>query len=106
MFAGRALDECPNLRADSLRGIYEDRPLVCRIYPMEVNLFIPLYTSNRACPPQAWESDRMLCSDEGVELTVAFVVPLGPNLFEECFGTSVVVLCQNESASSACSSVS
>jgi len=63
VFAGRALEQCPNLRADNLCGIYEDRPLVCRIYPMEVNPFIPLDTSNKACPPQAWESDQILCSD-------------------------------------------
>lgn len=63
VFAGRALEQCPNLRADNLCGIYEDRPLVCRIYPIEVNPFIPLDTSNKACPPQAWESDQILCSD-------------------------------------------
>jgi hypothetical protein len=35
-------------------GIYEDRPLVCRIYPAEINPFIALERANKACPPEAW----------------------------------------------------
>ncbi|AHZ68734.1 hypothetical protein OU5_1655 [Pseudomonas mandelii JR-1] len=63
VFAGKALEQCPNLRADNLCGIYEERPLVCRIYPMEINPFIALRQDNKACPPQAWESDDILCTD-------------------------------------------
>lgn len=63
VFAGKALEQCPNLRADNLCGIYEERPLVCRIYPMEINPFIPLRQDNKVCPPQAWESNDILCTD-------------------------------------------
>lgn len=63
IFAGRALEQCPNLREDNLCGIYEDRPLVCRIYPMEINPFIPLIKAKKACPPQAWESEEIICTD-------------------------------------------
>ena len=31
---------CPNLRPDMRCAIYEQRPLVCRIYPAEINPFI------------------------------------------------------------------
>jgi Fe-S-cluster containining protein len=47
---------CPNLRTDMLCGIYEDRPLVCRIYPAEINPFVPLMPENKACPPEAWRT--------------------------------------------------
>lgn len=47
---------CPNLRADMLCGIYDERPLVCRIYPAEINPFVPLVPQNKACPPQAWQT--------------------------------------------------
>jgi Fe-S-cluster containining protein len=45
---------CPNLQADNRCGIYAERPLVCRIYPAEINPFVPLAPSNKACPPEAW----------------------------------------------------
>jgi len=63
LFAGKALEQCPNLSADNLCGIYEERPLVCRIYPMEINPFIALRQDNKACPPQAWESNDVICTD-------------------------------------------
>ena len=63
VFAGKALEQCPNLRSDNLCGIYEERPLVCRIYPMEINPFIALRQDNKACPPEAWESNDILCTD-------------------------------------------
>lgn len=63
VFAGKALEQCPNLRADNLCGIYEERPLVCRIYPMEINPFIPVRQDNKVCPPEAWESNDILCTD-------------------------------------------
>jgi Fe-S-cluster containining protein len=47
---------CPNLRADMLCGIYDERPLVCRIYPAEINPFVPLVPQNKACPPEAWQT--------------------------------------------------
>jgi Fe-S-cluster containining protein len=45
---------CPNLLADLRCGIYEQRPLVCRIYPTEISPFIPFVQAQKACPPQAW----------------------------------------------------
>ncbi|MGH8781050.1 YkgJ family cysteine cluster protein [Paraburkholderia sp.] len=45
---------CPNLQSDMRCGIYEQRPLVCRIYPAEINPFIALTPTHKACPPEAW----------------------------------------------------
>ncbi|QBR01229.1 YkgJ family cysteine cluster protein [Paraburkholderia pallida] len=46
---------CPNL-GDAMRcGIYEERPLVCRVYPAEVNPFIPLKPEHKLCPSEAWQ---------------------------------------------------
>jgi Predicted Fe-S-cluster oxidoreductase len=47
---------CPNLRADMRCGIYEQRPLVCRIYPAEINPFVELVPENKACPSEAWQN--------------------------------------------------
>ncbi|WP_122318620.1 YkgJ family cysteine cluster protein [Pseudomonas cichorii] len=63
VFVANALDQCPNLRADNLCGIYEERPLVCRIYPMEINPFIEMSQDNKLCPPESWGSGDILCSD-------------------------------------------
>jgi Fe-S-cluster containining protein len=57
---------CPNLLADRRCGIYEDRPLVCRIYPAEVNPAVALKPENKACPPEAWTSDQPLLQQNGV----------------------------------------
>jgi Fe-S-cluster containining protein len=51
-------DACPNLGADNRCSIYERRPLVCRIYPAEISPFMTLSPESKACPPQAWASDR------------------------------------------------
>jgi hypothetical protein len=40
--------------SDMRCGIYEQRPLVCRIYPAEINPFIELTPMRKACPPEAW----------------------------------------------------
>jgi len=45
---------CPNLQPDMRCGIYEQRPLVCRIYPAEINPFVELAPMHKACPPDAW----------------------------------------------------
>lgn len=63
IFAGNSLSQCPNLQADNLCGIYEERPLVCRIYPMEINPFIALREDNKICPPESWGQGEILCSD-------------------------------------------
>lgn len=49
---------CPNLRPDGDCGIYERRPNVCGIYPAEINPFISLMPTHKACPPEAWSADR------------------------------------------------
>jgi Fe-S-cluster containining protein len=46
---------CPNLGDDMRCNIYEQRTLVCRIYPAEINPFVPLAPENKACPPEAWQ---------------------------------------------------
>ncbi|AOI60185.1 YkgJ family cysteine cluster protein [Burkholderia diffusa] len=46
---------CPNLLDDLRCGIYDERPLVCRIYPAEVNPFVPLMPDGKQCPPDAWQ---------------------------------------------------
>ena len=56
---------CPNLLADSRCGIYERRPLVCRIYPVETNPFIRLETAKKGCPPEAWSAEHPLLQRDG-----------------------------------------
>jgi Fe-S-cluster containining protein len=51
---------CPNLLSNLRCGIYQDRPLVCRIYPAEINPFVALKRANKACPPEAWDQDQPL----------------------------------------------
>ncbi|WP_175830230.1 YkgJ family cysteine cluster protein [Burkholderia cepacia] len=46
---------CPNLRDDLRCAIYDERPLVCRIYPAEVNPFVPLAPAGKQCSPDAWQ---------------------------------------------------
>ncbi|WP_414440128.1 YkgJ family cysteine cluster protein [Burkholderia sp. 22PA0106] len=51
---------CPNLD-DAMRcTAYEIRPMVCRVYPAEMNPFIPLVPANKGCPPEAWASTQPL----------------------------------------------
>ncbi|VVQ26712.1 hypothetical protein PS943_00009 [Pseudomonas fluorescens] len=54
-FAAYNVGPCRNLDEDNLCRIYERRPLVCRIYPMEINPHIPLNTAAKECPPESWE---------------------------------------------------
>lgn len=54
ILTGAFAGPCPNLQADMRCGIYEERPLVCRIYPAEINPFIELTPANKGCPPEAW----------------------------------------------------
>jgi Fe-S-cluster containining protein len=54
MLVANVVGACPYLLANNRCGIYEDRPLVCRIYPAEINPFIALKPGNKACPPEAW----------------------------------------------------
>jgi len=56
---------CPNLQADFRCGIYQRRPLVCRIYPLEINPFIQLKPTHKACPAEAWTADKPLIQQGG-----------------------------------------
>jgi hypothetical protein len=46
--------------------IYRRRPLVCRIYPAEINPFIQLDPTTKSCPPEAWTSSKLLVLDNRV----------------------------------------
>ncbi|MHC8317908.1 YkgJ family cysteine cluster protein [Pseudomonas sp. LB3P31] len=59
-FAAYNPGRCRNLDEDNLCRIYERRPLVCRIYPMEINPHIPLNTAVKECPPESWETGPQL----------------------------------------------
>jgi len=58
ILTGTFAGPCPNLQPDMRCGIYEARPLVCRIYPAEINPFIALDPAGKACPPEAWQPGR------------------------------------------------
>ena len=49
---------CPNLNDQRLCGIYERRPMVCRIYPAEIRPGLEVLPSRKACPPEAWDGAR------------------------------------------------
>jgi len=60
-FAG----SCPNLMTDMRCGIYERRPLVCRVYPAEINPFIKLDAARKSCPTEAWSVEHPLLLRDG-----------------------------------------
>ncbi|MCJ8205448.1 YkgJ family cysteine cluster protein [Pseudomonas sp. RGM2987] len=59
-FAAYNAGRCRNLDEENLCRIYERRPLVCRIYPMEINPHIPLNPAAKDCPPESWETGPQL----------------------------------------------
>lgn len=59
-FAGNSLNSYQNLGDNKNRGIYGERPLVCRIYPAEINSFITLNPANKICTPDVWEEGEVL----------------------------------------------
>lgn len=59
-FAAFNVGACRNLDENQMCRIYDRRPLVCRIYPAEINPHIPLRAENKDCPPQAWEQGPVL----------------------------------------------
>jgi Fe-S-cluster containining protein len=65
ILAANVVGNCPNLQADSRCGIYDERPLVCRIYPAEINPFIELAPGNKNCPPEAWDTGHPLLMRNG-----------------------------------------
>ncbi|WP_284603401.1 YkgJ family cysteine cluster protein [Dickeya dadantii] len=67
-FAAYNPDSCRHLDEDLRCRIYDRRPLVCRIYPMEINPHIPLRQANKDCPPEAWQQgDTLIVSDRLVD---------------------------------------
>lgn len=54
LLVGVIAGACRHLRADMRCGIYARRPMVCRIYPAELNPFLALDPSSKACPSEAW----------------------------------------------------
>lgn len=66
MLVANIVGACPNLRSDMRCGIYAERPLVCRIYPAEINPQVMLTPRNKACPPEAWADDQPLLQSAGV----------------------------------------
>jgi Fe-S-cluster containining protein len=71
ILAGNTAGACPNLLADMRCGIYDDRPLVCRIYPSEINPLIELNPEKKACPPEAWTTGLPLLQRNGVPMSAA-----------------------------------
>jgi Fe-S-cluster containining protein len=55
---------CRYLAADLSCRIYDRRPLVCRIYPAEINPFIQLQPSRKACPREAWDAREPLVTSD------------------------------------------
>jgi Fe-S-cluster containining protein len=61
--------QCPNLMPDQRCGIYERRPLVCRIYPAEINPFRQVAPLMKACPPEAWATHLPLLTRNGAVMS-------------------------------------
>lgn len=71
ILAGNALSRCPNLDDQDQCSIYAERPLVCRIYPMEVNPFIELKPEAKGCPPEVWQTGEIIFTDHVVDPLLA-----------------------------------
>ncbi|MFK0268472.1 YkgJ family cysteine cluster protein [Pseudomonas asiatica] len=74
-FAAFNPGRCRNLDDNDLCTIYDQRPLVCRIYPVEINPHIPLRPGSKDCPPEAWQQGPELIHgrqlvDAGLEALV------------------------------------
>jgi Fe-S-cluster containining protein len=71
ILAARIDGACPNLLPDLRCGIYQQRPLVCKIYPAEINPFVQLEPRNKACPPEAWAAHHPLLQRNGAVMDEA-----------------------------------
>ena len=74
-FAAFNPGRCRNLDDNDRCSIYEQRPLVCRIYPVEINPHLPLRPEAKDCPPEAWQQGPALLHgtqlvDAGLEALV------------------------------------
>jgi Fe-S-cluster containining protein len=56
---------CPNLDASMRCAIYDRRPRVCRIYPVEINPFVATRPERKACPPEAWGTGEAVLMRDG-----------------------------------------
>ena len=56
---------CRFLTEDKRCGIYDRRPLVCRIYPIEINPHIQMRPELKDCPPEAWDETSPLAYRDG-----------------------------------------
>ncbi len=65
MLVANVAGACPNLLDDMRCGIYADRPLVCRVYPAEINPLVELDPGRKACPPEAWTPVQPLLQRRG-----------------------------------------
>jgi Fe-S-cluster containining protein len=66
ILAGDLQGACPNLLPDLRCAIYARRPLVCGIYPAEINPFLELRPQNKGCPPEAWGTGGPVLQRDGV----------------------------------------
>jgi Fe-S-cluster containining protein len=64
-FAAHNLGTCRFLTKDNLCGIYDRRPLVCQIYPVEINPHIQLRPDYKDCPPETWDESGPLVYRDG-----------------------------------------
>ena len=56
---------CPNLQPDLRCGQYEQRPRICRTYPLPARPLAQLEPASRLCPPEAWRSDLPVLTTGG-----------------------------------------
>ncbi|MGV3511254.1 MAG: YkgJ family cysteine cluster protein [Novosphingobium sp.] len=62
----RHIGPCPHLLPDMRCGNYDERPRICRIYPLESRPFEAASPAGRKCPPEAWRNDLPLLQRDGV----------------------------------------
>jgi Fe-S-cluster containining protein len=62
-FAVYNVGACRYLTPDNRCGIYRHRPLVCRIYPIEINPHIQLRPEHKECSPETWQTGPEILRD-------------------------------------------
>lgn len=62
-FAAFNAGRCRNLDQNNRCRMYARRPLVCQIYPMEINPHIPLRPHAKDCSPETWQEGPVLLQD-------------------------------------------
>ena len=64
-FAVYNVGTCRYLSDSNCCEIYQDRPLVCRIYPIEINPHIQLRREFKDCPPETWDESGPVVYRDG-----------------------------------------